>query len=268
MIGRVGTAFGEHGVNIVSAAVGRQADGRRGRRPRPSWSSPPTRRSRSDVVDELVASDGFTDGRAVTLRCRTRDGRRAWWRDAVVYQVYPRSFQDSDGDGEGDLRRHRRRASHIAALGADALWLSPIYPSPMADGGYDVADYTGVDPRFGTLDDADALVAAAHEPRAARAARRRAVPHVDRAPVVPRAPRALRRGPTATGRRTTGARRSAGRPGRATRDSGALVPALVLSRAARPRLAQPDGRRRRSARRCASGSRAASTASASTRSTA
>ena len=86
-----------------------------------------------------------------------------WWDNAVVYQVYPRSFQDSDGDGEGDLRGITSRLDHIAALGADAVWLSPIYPSPMADGGYDVADYTTVDPRFGTLEDLDALIAAAHD---------------------------------------------------------------------------------------------------------
>ncbi len=82
--------------------------------------------------------------------------------DPVVYQVYPRSFQDSDGDGEGDLRGVLARLDHIADLGADALWLSPINPSPFADGGYDVADYTAVDPRFGTLADFDALVAGTH----------------------------------------------------------------------------------------------------------
>ena len=86
-----------------------------------------------------------------------------WWRDAVVYQIYPRSFQDSDGDGEGDLRGTAARLDHVAALGADAIWLSPFYPSPMADGGYDVSAYTDVDPRFGTLADADALIVAAHE---------------------------------------------------------------------------------------------------------
>ncbi len=85
-----------------------------------------------------------------------------WWRDAVVYQIYPRSFQDSDGDGEGDLRGIASRLDHIASLGVDAIWLSPFYPSPMADGGYDVADYFDVDPRFGTLADLDALIAGAH----------------------------------------------------------------------------------------------------------
>jgi alpha-glucosidase len=90
------------------------------------------------------------------------DTKQPWWENAVVYQVYPRSFQDSDGDGEGDLAGIRRRLDHIANLGADALWLSPIYPSPMADGGYDVSDYEDVDPRFGTLAELDALLADAH----------------------------------------------------------------------------------------------------------
>jgi alpha-glucosidase len=84
-----------------------------------------------------------------------------WWRDAVVYQVYPRSFQDSDGDGVGDLRGIAERLEHLAYLGVDALWLSPIYPSPLADFGYDVSDYTDVDPRFGTLSELDALIASA-----------------------------------------------------------------------------------------------------------
>jgi alpha-glucosidase len=88
-----------------------------------------------------------------------------WWRDAVVYQIYPRSFQDSDGDGIGDLRGIARRLDHLAWLGVDALWLSPIYPSPLADFGYDVSSYTDVDPQLGTLADFDALVAGAHERR-------------------------------------------------------------------------------------------------------
>ena len=86
-----------------------------------------------------------------------------WWQDAVIYQVYPRSFQDSDGDGIGDLRGIEQRLDHLAWLGVDALWLSPIYPSPMHDFGYDVADYEDVDPVFGSLDDFDSLVAAARE---------------------------------------------------------------------------------------------------------
>ncbi|WP_288459518.1 alpha-amylase family glycosyl hydrolase [uncultured Sphingomonas sp.] len=85
-----------------------------------------------------------------------------WWRRGTVYQVYPRSFQDSDGDGVGDLAGIERRLDHIAALGVDAIWLSPIFPSPMADFGYDVADYRDVDPLFGDLAAFDRLLAAAH----------------------------------------------------------------------------------------------------------
>ncbi len=85
-----------------------------------------------------------------------------WWRDGIIYQVYPRSFQDSDGDGIGDLSGIAARLDYLAGLGVDAVWLSPIYPSPMADFGYDVADYCGIDPTFGTLADFDRLVTAAH----------------------------------------------------------------------------------------------------------
>ena len=86
-----------------------------------------------------------------------------WWRGAVTYQVYPRSFQDDNGDGVGDLQGIIRRLDHIADLGCDAVWLSPFFTSPMLDMGYDVSNYTDVDPVFGTLKDFDALIVRAHE---------------------------------------------------------------------------------------------------------
>lgn len=87
----------------------------------------------------------------------------SWWQDAVIYQVYPRSFMDSNGDGVGDLAGIERRLDHIADLGATALWLSPVYPSPGADMGYDVADFCDIDPMFGDLAAFDRLLAAAHD---------------------------------------------------------------------------------------------------------
>ncbi|MBB6349785.1 glycoside hydrolase family 13 protein [Nonomuraea muscovyensis] len=86
-----------------------------------------------------------------------------WWRDAVVYEIYVRSFADASGDGVGDLAGIRQRLPYLRRLGVDAIWLTPFYSSPMADGGYDVADYRGVDPLFGSLGDFEALVADAHE---------------------------------------------------------------------------------------------------------
>ncbi|MCC5993586.1 MAG: alpha glucosidase [Rhodobacteraceae bacterium] len=85
-----------------------------------------------------------------------------WWRGAVIYQIYPRSYQDSNGDGIGDLRGIMERLPYIASLGVDAIWVSPFFTSPMKDFGYDVSDYCDVDPMFGTLADFDALVGAAH----------------------------------------------------------------------------------------------------------
>ncbi|XUU60793.1 alpha-amylase family glycosyl hydrolase [Erythrobacter sp. HA6-11] len=85
-----------------------------------------------------------------------------WWKGASIYQIYPRSFQDSNGDGIGDLPGITSRMNHVASLGVDAIWISPFFTSPMKDFGYDVADYCDVDPIFGTLDDFDDLIAAAH----------------------------------------------------------------------------------------------------------
>jgi alpha-glucosidase len=85
-----------------------------------------------------------------------------WWRSGAIYEIYPRSFQDSDGDGIGDLRGIAARLPYVRALGVDAIWLTPIYPSPQRDLGYDITDHTAIDPVYGTLEDFDALVAAAH----------------------------------------------------------------------------------------------------------
>jgi len=89
-------------------------------------------------------------------------GKKHWWTSGILYQVYPRSFQDCNGDGVGDLSGLISRLPYLQALGVDAIWLSPIFPSPMADFGYDISDYIGIDPLFGTMDDFDQLVAAAH----------------------------------------------------------------------------------------------------------
>lgn len=94
---------------------------------------------------------------------QSQAGQDEWWRSAVIYQVYPRSFQDSDGDGIGNLAGVTARLPYLKQLGVDAVWMSPHYPSPQADTGYDVADYFDVNPDYGTLDDFDALVSRVHQ---------------------------------------------------------------------------------------------------------
>ena len=91
------------------------------------------------------------------------DGTAPWWTESVVYQIYPRSFADSDGDGIGDLRGIIGKLDYLATLGVDVLWLSPVYPSPQDDNGYDISDYTGIEPTFGTLADFDELLAGLHQ---------------------------------------------------------------------------------------------------------
>ena len=84
-----------------------------------------------------------------------------WWKNSVVYQIYPRSFQDSNGDGIGDLKGIIQRMEYLGKLGIDAIWLSPVYKSPQADNGYDNSDYQDIDPTFGSLEDMEALIAEA-----------------------------------------------------------------------------------------------------------
>jgi alpha-glucosidase len=95
-----------------------------------------------------------------TLEPRLKNFR--WWQRGIIYQIYPRSFKDSNGDGIGDLAGIRGKLDYLQELGIDAIWISPIYPSPMADFGYDISDYTDIDPVFGTLAEFDALVGDAH----------------------------------------------------------------------------------------------------------
>src|ERR1700740_2838423 len=87
----------------------------------------------------------------------------SWWKDGIFYQIYPRSFQDSDADGIGDLKGIIDRLPYPVRLGVYSIWLSLIFPSPMVDFGYDIADYTAIDPLFGTMEDFDALIASAHD---------------------------------------------------------------------------------------------------------
>ena len=150
-----------------------------------------------------------------------------WWREGVLYQIYPRSFADSDGDGIGDLRGITERLDHLEWLGVDGLWLNPTMPSPNDDWGYDVADYCGVHPELGTLEDLDALVAAAGErgirvlldlvPNHTSSAHPWFVERDRRARRrVPRLLRLGRPGGRTAARRTTGSPTSAARPGSGT----------------------------------------------------
>src|ERR1700739_3392477 len=87
-----------------------------------------------------------------------QDKSDMWWKHAVIYEIYPRSFQDSNGDGIGDLNGIIQRLDYLKDLGVDAIWITPMYPSPQVDFGYDISDYTAIDPQYGTLADFDRLV--------------------------------------------------------------------------------------------------------------
>ena len=87
----------------------------------------------------------------------SKNNNEKWWKKAVVYQIYPKSFQDSDGDGIGDLQGIIKRLDYLETLGINAIWLSPVFKSPQADNGYDISDYRDIDPTFGSLDDMEEL---------------------------------------------------------------------------------------------------------------
>ena len=255
----------------------------------------PRRRGRRRADPAGDAGPGGAGGGVQGAAGRRRDlGRRRlnpapevasageWWRSAVVYEVYLRSFADSDGDGVGDIGGLRGKLPYLADLGVDAVWITPWYPSPMADGGYDVSDYCDIDPRFGTLADADALIADAHAARAAGDHRPGRQPHLRastrgsprRWPPGPgrpeREPLLLPRRP---GRRRGAAQRLDQRLRRPGVDAGRASPTARPGsgtctrspRAARPRLGAARPSARTSTTSCGSGSTAASTGCGSTR---
>ena len=198
---------------------------------------------------------------------------REWWRGGVIYQVYPRSFQDSNGDGIGDLPGIIRRLDHIASLGVDCIWLSPITQSPQADMGYDVSDYREVDRLFGSLHDFDSLVEQAHA-RGLKVIMDQVVSHTsDLHPWFRRIAASTAPMPRPIGmsgpircpmapRPITGPRSSAAAPGSGTRRAGNITctissPASPTSTSTIPKCS------RRCSMSCASGWSVASMASAS-----
>ena len=200
-------------------------------------------------------------------------GDEFWWRNGIFYQIYPRSFQDSNADGVGDIAGIVDRLPYLQALGIDAVWLSPIFPSPMADFGYDISDYTGIDPLFGTMDDFDALVA----PRMAAVSRSFSISFPTIPPTsIPGSSKAAAPAkiPSATG--TSGAIRGRRRAAeqlavgirRQRLDFRCRDRAILLSRFPRPaagsELAQPRRSRGDLRGRCGSGCARASTVFAST----
>ena len=149
--------YASHATELLEAAR-RRRGGRRGRdRRRRRAAAPRPRRARARRDPRAPAPAARRGARVAAAAAEP------WWKTAVVYQIYPRSFADSNGDGIGDLQGITDRLDHLSALGVDVIWLSPVYPSPQDDNGYDIADYQDIEPTFGTLADFDALLAAVHE---------------------------------------------------------------------------------------------------------
>ena len=203
--------------------------------------------------------------------------RLPWWRDAVVYQVYVRSFADGSGDGVGDLAGVRARLPYLRELGVDAIWFNPWYPSPQADNGYDIVDYRSIDPGVRDARGGGGPDRRRPRRRAADDRRRRPEPRLERAPVVPRRARgAARARPSARGsgsgrvaartarsRRTAGSRSSAAPRGLASRTASGTSTSSRRSSPTSTGRAPTSGQSTSTC--CASGSTAASTACASTR---
>jgi alpha-glucosidase len=133
--------------------------------PKFGWAVGPRRKfcGGRDVGSEFRGGGTRRQNRGMADSCDDSNDATPWWREAVVYQIYPRSFADSNGDGIGDLAGITSKLDYLADLGVDALWLSPIFTSPMRDFGYDVADYCGIDPVFGTDADFDDLITGLHD---------------------------------------------------------------------------------------------------------
>src|SRR6202041_774933 len=115
------------------------------------------------VLAVCFAATGLVAQTSMVGASRAPSSDSIWWKHAVIYEIYPRSFQDSNGDGVGDLNGISSRLDYLQALGVDAIWISPMYPSPQVDFGYDISDYENVDPQYGTLKDFDRLVAEAKQ---------------------------------------------------------------------------------------------------------
>src|ERR1700721_2252966 len=109
----------------------------------------------------MAHSTGAQSARSQPATASSGPANSYWWQHAVIYEIYPRSFQDSDGDGTGDIKGITSRLDYLKDLGIDAIWISPMYPSPGIDYGYDISDYPAIDPEYGTMEDFDHMVAEA-----------------------------------------------------------------------------------------------------------